>query len=260
VRIEFPNASELEAQFIQKYGDPSTTGWAPRRRRRFGYAHPADVYEALIARLVRPGTRWLDVGGGRSPFPDNVALGRELIARSGYAVAVDPSPNVLENRDAHEAIQSTLEDYTAPQPFDLATARMVVEHVEDPASFAGALGRHVRPGGLAVVLTVSLWSPITVLSRVLPFSLHHPLKKLFWGGEEEDTFPVQYRMNTRAALRDVFARAGFEEAGFTRLDDLSLLGAFKIANYFELSAWRVCSSVGLRYPEHCLLGVYRRNA
>jgi 2-polyprenyl-3-methyl-5-hydroxy-6-metoxy-1,4-benzoquinol methylase len=259
VTVELPTRAELEGHFVQKYGDPSSTGWAPRRRRRFGYAHPADIYEALVDRLVRPGTRWLDVGGGRSPFPENIALARDLIARSGYAVAVDPSPNVRENRDAHEAIQSTLEQYVASQPFDLATARMVVEHVEDPAGFVAALARLVRAGGLVVVLTVSLWSPITVLSRVLPFSLHHPLKRVFWGGDEEDTFPVQYRMNTRRVLRDVFAK-DFEEAGFARLDDLSLFGGFKMANYAELWAWRTLSSLGLQYPEHCLLGVYRRKA
>jgi SAM-dependent methyltransferase len=131
-----------------------------------------------------------------------------------------------------------LEEYAPGSQFDLATMRMVVEHVTDPEAFVGALSRFVRPGGLAVVFTVDLWAPITVLSRVIPFRFHHPIKRLFWSGEAEDTFPVQYRMNTRATLRRLFTGAGFSEEMFASVDDLSLFSRYRVMNYAELTAWR----------------------
>jgi hypothetical protein len=136
---------------------------------------------------------------------------------------------------------------------------MVVEHVDDPVKVVRALRRLVRPGGVVAIWTVNLWAPITLLSRVTPFQLHRPLKSLlFWGGEDTDTFPVRYRMNTRMTLRRLFAGEGFREEAFAYLDDLSTFGWFYLLNCVELLVWRVFRSLGLRYPENCLLGLYRK--
>jgi SAM-dependent methyltransferase len=253
-----PTDDELLAVFQQKYGPPGEVSWGPRGRQRCGYFLPADVYEAVVRRHVLDGCRWLDVGGGRDIFPDNPALARSLVTRSAKVVAVDPSANVHKNPFAHERIQSTLEGYATRDAFDLATMRMVVEHVDDPEAFVAALSRLVRPGGTAIVITVNRWSPLTILSRLVPFGLHYPLKRIFWGGEEDDTFPVKYRMNTREALRAHFERAGFREVDFARLDDLSPFGNLRVLCTLELFAWRIFRRLRLPYPENCLLGVYER--
>jgi 2-polyprenyl-3-methyl-5-hydroxy-6-metoxy-1,4-benzoquinol methylase len=256
----FPTEAELTSLFLRKYGRPETVGWAPRRRFRSAYYLPSDVYECLVGKLIAPGCAWLDVGGGHDVFPENSALARELVARSARVVAIDPSDNVQRNGFVHERVQSTLEEYRSDERFDLATMRMVVEHVSSPEDFVGALARLVKPGGAAVVFTVNRLSPIVLLSWFLPFRLHHPIKRFFWSGEKEDTFAVHYLMNTRNTLRRLFEGAGFEEAAFARLDDLSAFGRFKWLNYLELLVWRGLKAVGLSYPEHCLLAVYRRRS
>jgi 2-polyprenyl-3-methyl-5-hydroxy-6-metoxy-1,4-benzoquinol methylase len=255
---DLPSPKELEELFVQKYGSPATTGWAPKQRFRFRYYLPADVYESVVSRHVTEGCNWLDVGGGQAIFPENPDLARALVSRCARAVAVDPSVNVHKNKFVHETVCSTLEEYKPNFQFDLATVRMVVEHVSDPEGFVGALARLVRSGGVVIVLTVNLWSPITILSRLLPFELHHPLKRRFWGGKAEDTFPVHYRMNTRQTLRRLFERSGFTEDVFARQDDLSLLGQFPLLSHAELLVWRGLTMLGLGYPENCLLGLYRR--
>ena len=55
-----------------------------------------------------------------------------------------------------------------------------------------------------VLLTVNAYAPVTIVSRLMPFNLHYPVKRFFWGGQEEDTFPTAYRMNTRGRLRSLF--------------------------------------------------------
>ncbi len=253
-----PSAADLAKLFALKYGDPTTTGPNPRRRHAHNYFLPADVYEATVANAVFPGCAWLDVGGGASPFPDNPKLASELAARTGRFVGVDPSANVFDNPYTHEKHQAFIEDYTAPAPFDLATLRMVAEHVTSPTAVINALARLVKPGGLAIVFTVDLWSPITVVSRAVPFDLHYPVKKLLWGGEEKDTFPTAYRMNTRRDLKRLFARGGFCESEFAWVDDCSALSRFPLLNTVELVTRNALRKVALRYPECNLLGVYRR--
>lgn len=254
-----PTYPELESVFLAKYGKPAETGWSPRRRHNFRYFLPADIYEAVVARNVLPGSNWLDVGGGHAIFPDNPNLATELVARCNRVVAVDPSENVHRNPFVHERVQNRLEDYFSDNTFDIATLRMVVEHVDQPEAFTSALSRLVRPGGLVVVFTINRWAPVSIVSHLLPFQMHHPIKRIFWGGEAEDTFPVHYRMNTRKALRQVFEKAGFQEESFHHLDDLSTFGRFNWMGYLELSAWKGFHKLGLTYPENCLLAVYCRN-
>jgi hypothetical protein len=67
-------------------------------------------------------------------------------------------------------------------------------------------------------------------------------------------------MNSKAVLKRILEENGFQEVAFWYLDDLSALGRFRIGSYLELVAWRTLRALGLRYPENCLLGVYRRSA
>lgn len=253
-----PTAADLGRLFALKYGDPATTGPNPRRRLAHHYFLPADHYEAAVRNAVLEGGDWLDVGGGSSPFPDNPKLAAELAARTGRFVGVDPSDNVFDNPYTREKHKLFIEEYTASAPFDLATLRMVAEHVTDPAAVIGALGRLVKPGGLVVIFTVDLWSPITLVSRLVPFDLHYPVKKFLWGGEEKDTFPTAYLMNTRRELKKLFARGGFRESEFAWVDDCAALSRFPRLNTLELVARTALRTVGLRYPECNLLGVYER--
>ena len=258
IRYDRPSQTELETLFLQKYGSPATTGWSPRQRHQFGYYLPADVYEALLARVIARGCHWLDVGGGHHIFPENPTLARTLVDRCELVVAVDPSDNVRDNPYVHQRVQSMLEDYRTEQTFHLATLRMVAEHVADPTRLVRALHRLLQPSGVVVIFTVNGRSPLTMISRAVPFSWHHPIKRVFWGGEEEDTFPVQYRMNSRAVLKTLFGAHGFREVSFAYLDDLSTWSQFRLGSYIELLWWRALKRIGLRYPENCILGVYQK--
>jgi hypothetical protein len=135
---------------------------------------------------------------------------------------------------------------------------MVAEQIEHPPTALESLTRLTRPGGIVVVYTVNKWSPISVISRVVPFGLHHAIKHRLWKTEEKDTFPVVYRMNTGRQLRRLFEGNGFREVGFSYLDDCRTFGNTRWLHQLELTARRWLRAVGLRYPENCLLGIYER--
>jgi SAM-dependent methyltransferase len=250
----------IQLAFRLKHGDPVNMGPAPRRRAALGYFTPDDVYEGLVAHLVREGSAWIDVGGGRDLFPGNPELARLLARRCRRLVGVDPSANIDENPFVHERARCAIEDYRDAEAFDLATLRMVAEHIDRPAAAVAALARLVRPGGTVVVYTINRWSPVPVLTALVPFRLHHAFKRVLWQTEEKDTFPVAYRLNTRSSLARYFRAGGFRERCFAYLDDCRTLHRFPAFNYLELLLWRVLNRVGTRYPETCLLGVYERLA
>jgi SAM-dependent methyltransferase len=248
----------LQSLFLVKYGSPLAVGWGPRQRLRFDYYTPDDMYEATVASYVEPGCFWLDVGCGRDIFPNNKVLARDLAARCGWLVGVDPSDNIDDNKLLHERAKTTIDQYETIRQFDLITLRMVAEHVTNPKMTVQSLARLLKPGGHLIIYTVNKWSPVSILSAVIPFRLHHRVKATVWQTEEQDTFPVAYLMNTRTQLRKLFSGSGFREASFQYLDDCRASCRFRTLNMVELSVRWLCRKVNIPYPENCLLCIHER--
>ncbi len=252
------SSDELKELFILKYGQKNRLGWSPRIRHRFGYYNPDDWYEALIKKLVTSSTKWLDVGSGRFLFPSNHQLAKSLSSRCQSLVGVDPDATILENPYIHEKVQSNVYEFQSEKKYDLITLRMVAEHISDPKKTLEIFEKITKSGSLVVVYTINKWSPVSLITYNTPFWLHHPLKKILWGTEEKDTFPVQYKMNTKKDLRALFQKSGFKEVHFQYLDDCRTFAGFKFLLYCELVMWKILSVLQLRYPENCLLGIYEK--
>lgn len=253
-----PTLEELKSVFQMKHGALELMGREPRTRYHAEYFTPDDWYEAVVAKLIVSGCLWIDVGGGRDVFPTNPELARNLAARCRSLVAMDPSDTLDDNEFAHVQVKCRVEDYAGSEKFDVATLRMVAEHIDNVQATVGVLSRIVRPGGLVVIYTINKWSPVSAVSWLTPFFLHHWIKRLVWGTNREDTFPVTYRMNTRKDLLRIFQGAGFQELDFRYLADCMVFHRFRWLHAVELSLWSVLCRMNWRYPENCLLALYRR--
>lgn len=258
ILLRLPDATALRQMFHLRYGPEHRLGWGPQLRLAHGYFTPDDYYEATIAGLVVPGVRWLDVGCGRELFPHNLGLAETLSKRCARLVGVDPDPTLQENRWLHEKVAAGIDGYDGGGAFDLVTLRMVAEHLEDPMACVRSVHRALAPGGLAVVFTVFGGSPMPLLTRLAPMALRHVVKAWLWGTQQKDTFPTRFRMNTRGKLQRLFAAVGMREEAFVRLDDCRTFARFRWLNEWELRLQRCCRDLGVPYPEHCLLGCYRK--
>jgi len=227
-------------------------------RRRFAYYNPDDHYEAAVSDLVTEATRWLDVGCGRELFPSNRALAAELAGRCRRLVGVDPDPTLQENPFVHERVPLPFQAFDGAMGFDLVTLRMVAEHVTAPEPVARALARALAPGGLAVIYTVDASSPMPLLTRCAPMALRHVVKRWLWGTDARDTFPTAFKMNSRRRLATLLRAVGMHEVAFASLDDCRTFGRFRCLHWCELGLRAALNRIGLRYPERCLLGIYRK--
>jgi 2-polyprenyl-3-methyl-5-hydroxy-6-metoxy-1,4-benzoquinol methylase len=252
------NLIERDRHFRQKYGDLDDVGWSPKQRHTFGYTLPGDVYEAYIDKLVTNDTKWIDVGGGKSIFPFNQELSEALSKRCEKLVAVDPSENVLHNKYASESHCMMLEEFSTDEKFNLATLNMVAEHIENPHVVIKKLNQILEPGGTVVIYTINKFSPIPIITYLTPFTIHYRIKKYIWGGEEEDTFPVAYKMNTAATLKQLFESRGFVEVDFQYLEDLSVTLKFRILDLINLTIWKLFRLFHIRYPEFNLLATFTK--
>ena len=248
---------ELMAVFRQKYSRTATLGWGPQMRLKYGYFTPDDHYEALVGKLLPAEAEWCDVGCGRNIFPENPELASQYAGRCRFVFGIDPDDNVRENKLVNEYFQGFVEDCPTEHRFDLVTLRMVAEHIEHPEPALSRLARLLKPNGHAIIYTPHKWAPMSIVANITPFGLHNPLKRLLWNSEARDTFPTQYKLNTRTDI-DRFARqAGLEQIHYERLDDCRITNSYRLLNRLELVSRSALHTVGIPYPEACILTVLR---
>jgi SAM-dependent methyltransferase len=119
----------------------------------------ASLLRPITERLLRsagisPGMRVLDLGCGAG---DVSMLAAEFVGASGSIVGIDRNPDVIavarERAEAaglhHVGFEvASLDNFSAPEPFDAVIGRFVLIHQDDPANFLGAAAGLLRPGGL----------------------------------------------------------------------------------------------------------------
>lgn len=256
--IVAPTNADLMAIFEGKYRRNPEVGWGPKMRLAFGYFNPDDYYEGLVEKLLRPGAYWADIGCGRDVFPSNPGLAKELASRSGYLFGIDPDPNIRENPFISDGFEGLVENCPTSEKFDLITLRMVAEHITNPNRSIGKVSQLLKPDGLVVIYTPNKWSPIPVITALVPNRFHHGLKSLIWDAQARDTFPTAFKLNTRKELLKHCNENDLSEVFFAYLDDCRTFAGFQWINYIELSIQKILRSIAIRYPENCLLGVYQK--
>lgn len=181
-------------------------GWDPFFK---DYGHRANSTVVLFATalaLAGDAHMIVDVGCGRGAAAATQRGGRrlhDLRAGGRYVVGIDVDPAGKQNPVIDEF--RLIEDDRWPLDdgsVDLVYSDWTLEHVEDPDRFVSELTRVLRPGGAFVARTVSRYSPLSLVARVVPNERHPAvLRRLQPNRQERDVFPTAYRMNTVRDLR-----------------------------------------------------------
>ena len=192
------------------------------RALRPGWQSSGDQLEAMLRGYLTPETSVLDLGCGRGGVV-------ELFWRDvKLAAGLDPDvPSLTGHRARGMPILRGVGERLpfASDSFDLVVSVWVLEHLKEPLSVFREVRRVLRPGGHFVFLTPNLRNPLLVLNRIgkaVPL-LQTRLVSRFYGRRESDTFPVQYRANTVAALRQLANASGLEVAELRVVPDPTYL-------------------------------------
>ena len=192
------------------------------------------VYKDVLDQHIQPGCRLLDVGCGRSLFPDWISKSTEIqrgwLNRCHLALGCDPydsRPHVagLEKSVGHG---DTLP--YSDGSFSLVTANMVAEHVQEPVRFMREIHRVLQSGGKFIVHTPNLHHPAVFAAHLLPTAFVGRVASKLDGRESGDVFRTYYRMNTRKALS---AMPGFRVADLQCVPTGPLLRGIPVASNLE---------------------------
>ena len=215
-RVAAQLAAGQNARCMAQAGDraflPLSVQNAYRERYRAirpGWQSSGDQLEAMVRSHVTADSRVLDLGCGRGGVVE--LLWRDV----SLAAGLDPdAPSLAEHRaPGMPVIRGVGESLPfVDASFDLIVCLCVLEHLKDPVATLCEVRRVLRSGGHFVFLTPNLRNPMMVVSRIgkaLP-SLQRRIVPKFYGREEADTFPVQYRANTVEAIRVHVKAAGLD--------------------------------------------------
>jgi SAM-dependent methyltransferase len=214
---------------------------APSAATRSLAAVGTDQFEALIswvAECAVPGARLVDVGAGDGvlDYPSRLA------GSVGRIVGIDPGVRIHDNHRVDECVQMTLEEFAPAHAdrFDLAVAIYVVEHVAEPEPFMVALHTCLRPGGTAFVLTPSRWHYFGLLALAAErlgideWLLHRIRDERVL---HDHHVPIQYRMNSWAAMDRLRRGAGFRAMEVMMIDHPGIYQPYFPGALKRMPAW-----------------------
>ena len=174
--------------------------------------HPYRLFEAKIRLLLQPDHVLLDAGCGRT-----APILSKFRGKARRLIGVDLVDFTIHPDDI-ELIRGDLSNTGLPDAsVDVVMARSVMEHVADPSAVYREMFRVLRPGGHFVFVTANLWDYSALIAKIVPNRFHPWIVSKTEGRQEHDVFPIQYKTNTRGAVRKYAAAAGFRVESFDYL-------------------------------------------
>jgi SAM-dependent methyltransferase len=186
--------------------------------RRIGVdlTHSQSRYLDALRQTVQPGARWLDVGCGHQIAPDWAGTEtdqRELASRAALFAGADLDLSIRE----HALLELGVFASAAKLPFrdgtfDVVSANMVVEHLDDPAQVFREIRRTLAPGGKLIFHTPNYWNYGVLAASFVPDRLKRLIIGVLERREDKDIFPTYYRANTMERVQTTAKAAGFPAA------------------------------------------------
>ncbi len=172
-------------------------------------------YEDVLNQHVNRDVAWLDLGCGHQILPDwREEEERRLVRNCKMVVGIDYDSHSLKN---HKNILHRVRGGISKLPFannsfDLVTANMVVEHLDNPSAQFQEVSRVLKPEGLFIFHTPNAFGYPSILTRLAPNSIKDKIVYFLDGRKEEDIFETHYKANTRKSISNLSRTIGFEVA------------------------------------------------
>ncbi len=171
------------------------------------------LYETELSQHVQTNTDWLDLGCGHQVLPSwRADAERQLIGKCRSIVGIDYSLESLKNhRNIQQRVRGDVTNLSFRDgSFDLVTANMVVEHLDNPSRQFQEINRVLRPGGVFIFHTPNTLGHATVMARLVPGPIKDKMAFVLDGRKEEDVFETHYKANTPNQIAGIAAESGFD--------------------------------------------------
>jgi ubiquinone/menaquinone biosynthesis C-methylase UbiE len=226
-----------------------------------GFKSPGDQYEDLLRDQVNSNTRWLDVGAGHQVLPTwRLAQEKDIVELSRLVVGIDRQ---LEALQKHRTIQIRCQGDLGNLPFadncfDLVTANMVVEHLQEPDVQFREIFRALKCGGCFLFHTPNGVSYSALVARLIPGMVKRGLIRLLEGRASDDIFETHYKANTRNAIMKLADSSGFQISKLEMLTGSAELAVIPPLAVFELLFIKLLTAERFRLFRTNIIAILRK--
>ncbi len=188
--------------------------WKLANRVTPGLVNAQRRYLRRLLELSNPNQRWLDLGCGSRIVPQWIpeaqTIQAQLDVRAGRLIGIDcDHASLARNHATPRCIQGQVGQLPfQDNSFDLVTANMVVEHLEQPELVLQEIHRVLKPSGVFLFQTPNLLNPMVLVSLLLPQRIKNLIIWFLQGRAEHDVFPTYYRMNRSSVIQRLAQQAG----------------------------------------------------
>jgi ubiquinone/menaquinone biosynthesis C-methylase UbiE len=183
--------------------------------------------ELVLPHLDSQNTVLLDIGAGRGALPH-----MNFKDKVKKAVGIDPGQEISGNPYLHAFEIGFGDDMPCftNNSFDVVVSNNVLEHINDAQRFFNEVSRVTKPGGVVITKTPNLTHYMPLIARLTPHSFHLWVNKMR-GRPEVDTFPTQYKANTRAVQKQLAEKAGLTIERFLLVEGRPEYLRFSVPTY-----------------------------
>jgi ubiquinone/menaquinone biosynthesis C-methylase UbiE len=171
-------------------------------------------YAQQLDASVPDGARWLDIGAGTRLHGGWEGPSQETLAgRASVLIGCDfVTEHLRENPFLDGALAADAGSLPfADGSFDVVTANMVLEHLDNPVRVFSEVRRVLAPGGRFIFVTPNLAHPVVyAFSTLLSRKRRKRIAQILENREDEHIFMTHYLANTPRRVRELAASSGLE--------------------------------------------------
>ena len=175
--------------------------------------HSQNLYKDILAFYVNPSIRWLDLGCGHKILSSWLSLQEKyLVDNCKMIVGIDYDLHSLKN---HKNLSLKVKGTISKLPFksnffDLVTANMVVEHLDNPDAQFKEIWRILKKNGILIFHTPNILGYSTMIGKLVPNIFKNRFIYIFEGRKEEDVFDTYYKVNSIKAINTLAKKTRFK--------------------------------------------------
>jgi 2-polyprenyl-3-methyl-5-hydroxy-6-metoxy-1,4-benzoquinol methylase len=209
-------------------------------------------FKKYLQQYITNDSTILDIGCGRQSF------GEKYYKIAKHKIGIDPDQDALrDNNLMDEKLCCTIQKIpdTIGQ-FDIIIAQWVLEHMQCPDEDIRIIGNLCKKNGYFIFMTTNIYSPIILLSKIIPTFLKKYLRKVLLKINEEDTYPTVYKINSIAKIDHYLSINGFKKV---EVKKVGVLTYFAWNKYILLCKIFFDRTIGrLNFPKTHIVGIYKK--
>ena len=195
------------------------------------------LYEEILNHYCVPGLNWLDLGCGHNLLPSwRKKQEYELIKKTNLFIGMDYDfQSLVKNSITSLKIRGDITFLPfSENVFDIVTANMVFEHLNNPLVQLKEIHRILKPGGKLIFHTPNKYGYGVFFAQFLPSLIKDKIIYLLEGRTEEDVFPTYYLINTSRKIKELASMSGFDVKVIKNICSAAIFINIPVIVIFEL--------------------------